>query len=164
MSDSTESVATPQAPERSRLSGRLTIWAAIGLSIGLMAPSMAANINPQGAEPFVGRAIPLAFLVAAVGILLVSYSIARLCQHFHHAGSVYGFVGATLGVRPGIVAGWGLIGTYMFYAVTTSIAAGIFGSSLLQTLKIWSNPPTWSSFVLAGAFLVIIGLLSASPV
>ncbi|HXY46142.1 MAG TPA: APC family permease [Acidimicrobiales bacterium] len=148
----------------SRLMGKLTIWSAIGLSVGLMAPSMAANINPQGAEPFVGRAIPLSFLVAAVGILLVSYSIARLCQHFHHAGSVYGFVGATLGARSGVVAGWGLVGTYMFYAVTTTIAAGIFGTSLLQTLKIWTAPPTWAPFVLAGAFLVMIGLLASSPV
>jgi amino acid transporter len=155
------------APDTSgapRLRGKLTIFAAIGLSVGLMAPSMAANINPQGAEPFVGRAIPLAFLVAAVGILLVSYSIARLCQHFHHAGSVYGFVGATLGARPGVVAGWGLIGTYMFYAVTTTIAAGIFANSLLVTLKIWTSPPTWSPFLLAGVFMVMIGLLASSPV
>jgi amino acid transporter len=144
--------------------GKLGIWAAIGLSVGLMAPSMAANINPQGAEPSVGRAIPLAFLIAAVGILLVSYSIARLCQHFHHAGSVYGFVGATLGARPGVVAGWGLVGTYMFYAVTTTIAAGIFGTSLLQTLKIWTSPPTWAPFVLAAVFMVMIGLLASSPV
>jgi amino acid transporter len=151
-------------PPRSRLTGRLTIWAAIGLSVGLMAPSMAANINPQAAVTSVGRAIPLAFLIAAVGILLVSYSIARLCQHFHHAGSVYGFVGATLGVRPGVVAGWGLIGTYMFYAVTTSIAAGIFGTSLLETLKIWTNAPSWAPFLLAGAFLVLIGFLASSPV
>jgi len=149
---------------QSRLMGKLTIWAAIGLSVGLMAPSMAANINPQGSEPFVGRAIPLAFLLAAVGILLVSYSIARLCQHFHHAGSVYGFVGATLGARPGVVAGWGLVGTYMFYAVTTTIAAGIFGTSLLQTLKIWTAPPTWAPFVLAGVFMLMIGLLASSPV
>jgi amino acid transporter len=149
---------------QSRLMGKLTIWAAIGLSVGLMAPSMAANINPQGAVSFVGRAIPLAFLVAAVGILLVSYSIARLCQHFHHAGSVYGFVGATLGARPGVVAGWGLIGTYMFYAVTTTIAAGIFGTSLLNTLKIWTNPPTWAPYILAGVFMLMIGLLASSPV
>src|ERR1700685_1742362 len=149
---------------QSRLMGKLGIWAAIGLSVGLMAPSMAANINPQGAEPFVGRAIPLAFLIAAVGILLVSYSIARLCQHFHHAGSVYGFVGATLGARLGVISGWGLVGTYMFYAVTTTIAAGIFGTSLLQTLKIWSSPPTWAPFILAAAFGVLLVLLASSPV
>ena len=46
-----------------------------------------------------------------------------------------------------MVAGWGLVGTYMFYAVTTTIAAGIFGTSLLQTLKIWTTPPTWAPFI-----------------
>jgi hypothetical protein len=48
----------------------LTVWAAVGLSLALMAPSMAANINPQGASG-AGRAVPLAFLIAAVGVLLV---------------------------------------------------------------------------------------------
>ena len=28
----------------------LSVWQAVGLSLALMAPSMAANINPQGAR------------------------------------------------------------------------------------------------------------------
>ena len=72
-----------------------------------MAPSMAANINPQGRRPCVGRAVPLAFLLAAVAVLLVAYVFVRLCQYYQHAGSVYAFVGATLGPRAGVVAGWG---------------------------------------------------------
>ena len=36
-----------------------------------MAPSMAANINPQGTAGLVGRATPLAFLLAAVAVLLI---------------------------------------------------------------------------------------------
>ena len=63
------------------------------------------NINPQGAAGAVGRAVPLAFALATVGVLLIAYSFVRLCQRFHHAGSVYGFVGVTLGPRSGIVAG-----------------------------------------------------------
>jgi len=47
----------------------LSVWQAVGLSLALMAPSMAANINPQGAIG-AGRAIPLAFLIAAVGTLV----------------------------------------------------------------------------------------------
>ncbi|HTU05405.1 MAG TPA: hypothetical protein VMG13_07605, partial [Trebonia sp.] len=43
----------------------LSVWQAVGLSLALMAPSMAANINPQGAIG-AGRAVPLAFLIAAV--------------------------------------------------------------------------------------------------
>ena len=88
----------------------LSVWAAVGLSVALMAPSMAANINPQGSATYAGRAVPLTFLIAAVGVLLVAYSFVRLCQYFHHSGSVYAFVGATLGPRTGVVAGWGLLG------------------------------------------------------
>ena len=88
-----------------RLRRDLSIWAAIGISLALMAPSMAANINPQGSALSVGRAVPLAFVPATIGVLLVSYSFVRLCQRFHHAGSIYGFVGAILGPRAGIDRG-----------------------------------------------------------
>ncbi|HEX5192500.1 MAG TPA: hypothetical protein VFW09_06835 [Solirubrobacteraceae bacterium] len=81
---------------------------------------MAANINPQASATTVGRAVPLTFALAAVGILLVSYTFVRLCQRFHHSGSVYGFVGATLGARTGVISGWALTGTYTFYGVVTS--------------------------------------------
>jgi amino acid transporter len=67
----------------------LSVWAAVGLSVALMAPSMAANINPQASATTAGRAVPLTFLIAAVGVLLVAYSFVRLCQYFHHSGSIY---------------------------------------------------------------------------
>ena len=142
----------------------LSIWAAVGLSVALMAPSMAANINPQGSATYAGRAVPLTFLIAAVGVLLVAYSFVRLCQYFHHAGSVYAFVGATLGPRTGVVAGWGLLGTYTFYAVVTSAAAGIFGTAFLQEVGIWHNPPTWAPFVLLAVALVLALVLAIMPV
>src|SRR3954469_2848489 len=127
-----------------RLRRELNIWEAIGISVALMAPSMAANINPQGTVGVVGRAIPLTFVLATVGVLLVSWTFVRLCQRYHHSGSVYGFVGATLGARAGVVAGWGLLGTYMFYGVVTSMASGIFGSAFLDAVGIWNDPPAWS--------------------
>ena len=141
----------------------LSIWAAVGLSVALMAPSMAANINPQGSATYAGRAVPLTFLIAAVGVLLVAYSFVRLCQYFHHSGSVYAFVGATLGPRAGVVAGWGLLGTYTFYAVVTSTAAGIFGTAFLQEVGIWHNPPTWAPFVLVAVALVLVLVLAIMP-
>ena len=103
--------APASAPGRLR-TGSLSIWEAIGISVALMAPSMAANINPQGTVGLVGRAVPLAFVFATVGVLLISYGIVRLCQYYNHAGSVFGFVGVTLGPRTGVLAGWTLIGTY----------------------------------------------------
>src|ERR1700740_2398743 len=141
----------------------LSIWAAVGLSVALMAPSMAANINPQGGATYAGRAVPLTFLIAAVGVLLVAYSFVRLTQYFHHAGSAYAFVGATLGPRRGVVAGWGLVGTYLFYAVVTASAAGIFGTAFLQAVGIWHNPPTWAPFVLLAVALLLVLFLAIMP-
>ena len=103
------SAAPPSEPGLRRT---LNVWQAVGLSVALMAPSMAANINPQGTAQTVGRAVPLAFLLAAIGVLLVAYVFVRLCQHFNSSGSVYAFVGATLGPRTGVVSGWGLMGKF----------------------------------------------------
>src|SRR6266700_2340814 len=140
----------------------LSVWQAVGLSLALMAPSMAANINPQGAIG-AGRAVPLAFLIAAIGVLFVAYTFVRLCQYYRHSGSVYAFVGATLGPRAGVVAGWGLVGTYTFYAVTTAAAAGIFGTGLLDSLGVWTNQPSWSPMLIVGVVLALALLLAALP-
>jgi amino acid transporter len=142
----------------------LNVWEAIGISIALMAPSMAANINPQATAGSVGRAVPLAFGLATVGVLLVAYSFVRLCQHFHHAGSVYGFVGATLGARTGLVAGWALLGTYVLYGVVTSTAAGIFGASFLDEIGVWHHPPSWAPFLIGALALLGVLALTLSPV
>ena len=39
-----------------KLRRELNIWEAVGISLALMAPSMAANINPQGTAGQIGRA------------------------------------------------------------------------------------------------------------
>lgn len=148
----------------SRLRRELSVWEAIGLSLALMAPSMAANINPQGTAGSVGRAVPLAFALATVGVLLIAYTFVRLCQRFNHAGSVYGFVGATLGPRAGVVAGWALLGTYTFYGVVTSTAAGIFGAAFLDGLGIWTGQPPWAGFAVGAVALLGVLALAIAPV
>ena len=81
-----------QPQKRTTLRRSLSVWQAVGISVALMAPSMAANINPQQTAAAAGRAVPLAFLLSAVGVLLVAYGFAKLCQYYEHAGSVYAFV------------------------------------------------------------------------
>jgi amino acid transporter len=103
-----------------------------------MAPSMAANINPQASAATAGYAVPLTFLIAAVGVLLVAYTFVRLCQYYHHPGSVYAFVGATLGARAGVVAGWGLVG-------------------------IWPHPPSYAPWFLITFILVLALVVAALP-
>jgi amino acid transporter len=147
-----------------RLHRRLSVWEAVGISLALMAPSMAVNINPQGAAGAVGRAVPLAFALATVGVLLIAYTFVRLCQRFHHAGSVYGFVGVTLGPRSGLVAGWALLGTYMFFGVVTTTAAGIFGATFLDSMGVWRDQPVWSGFLVGAVALLGVFMLAIAPI
>ncbi len=141
----------------------LSVWQAVGISVALMAPSMAANINPQGTAGLVGRATPLAFFLAAVAVLLIAYVFVRLCQYYRHAGSVYVFAGATLGPQVGATAGLSLLGTYTFYGLVTASATGVFGSQFLDEIGWWNSPPTWSGFLIGGVALLIALLLAIAP-
>ncbi|MBV9606910.1 MAG: APC family permease [Solirubrobacterales bacterium] len=146
-----------------RLPRSLGVWQVLGLSIGLMGLSLSANINPQGAAPVVGRAIPLTFAIATFGVLLVGYGFARLSQRYSSAGSVLGLVGATLGVRAGTVAAWSLLGAYTIFGITSAIGAGLFGGALLQSLGVVSTAPAWSEYVITLAVLIIATALAIIP-
>jgi amino acid transporter len=150
--------------ESPHLRRELHLWEAVGISLALMAPSMAANINPQGTAGSVGRAVPLAFALATIGVLLIAWTFVRLTQRFDHAGSVYGFVGATLGPRAGVISGWALMGTYTFYSVVTSTAAGIFGADFLDALGLWTGQPGWAPFVVGAIALAGVWALAASNI
>jgi amino acid transporter len=128
-----------------------------------MAPSMAANINPQGTAGLVGRATPLAFFLAAVAVLLLAYVFVRLCQYYQHAGSVYVFAGATLGPRAGATAGLSLLATYTFYGLVTASATGFFGAQFLTDTGLWEDQPGWSGFVVGGLALVLVLWLAVVP-
>jgi amino acid transporter len=154
---------TAPAREGTSLRRSLSVWQAVGLSVALMAPSMAANINPQGTAQTVGRATPLAFFLAALAVLLIAYVFVRLCQYYRHAGSVYVFTGATLGSHAGAIAGLSLMGTYVFYALVTSSAAGIFGASVLDIVGVWNDQPDWAGFLVGFIALALALFLAIVP-
>ncbi|CAN5264883.1 amino acid permease [soil metagenome] len=87
----------------------------------------------------VGRAVPLVFALAVLGVLAVSYGFIRLTSHFNHAGSVYALVGATLGPRAGFFSGWALFGTYLTFTAATIPSAGLFGEAFLRSTGIWAG-------------------------
>jgi amino acid transporter len=150
-----------------KLRRELNIWAAVGISLAMMAPSAAANIVPQGTAGLIGRAVPLSFLVAMVGVLLVAYGFVRLSQQLHHAGSVYGFVGVTLGPRAGVFAGLVLLGNYTLGAILTAMAAGRFGADVLRTLGLFGAAdaaPHLAEFVVAFVAFGLAALVALVPV
>jgi amino acid transporter len=87
--------------------------------------------------------------VAALGVGLVAYGFVRLAGEFSHAGSVYAFVGHTLGPRPGFLGGWALLGTYLVFPPVSIMGVAIFGQAFLSTSGLAANAD-WYPIALVG--------------
>jgi amino acid transporter len=146
------STEADSAPEHG-LRRELRFWEAIALSIGIMAPGAAMALNGTLPASLVGRAVPLAFVFASVGILFVSYAFIRLTGYFNHAGSVYALSGATLGPRAGFFSGWALLGTYLAFTAASTAEVGLFGQAFLDGTGIWPNAE-WLVISLVAAALI----------
>src|ERR687884_916327 len=131
----------------------LRFWEAIALSIAIMAPTAAMALNGTVPAQLVGRAVPLAFIFATVGVVFVSYAFIRLSCHFAHAGSVYAFSGATLGPRAGFFSGWALLGTYLAFTCASSCEIGLFLPAFLNGAGIWSGSE-WIWISVAAALII----------
>ena len=123
-----------------------------------MAPTAAMALNGVGIAALIGRAVPLAFLFALVGVLFVSYAFAQLTREVSHAGSVYALTGFTLGPRAGFLAGWALLGTYLCFTVASSAEVGLFFSSFLASTGISDSADwIWIALVSPGLIAIIAG-------
>ena len=141
--------ALPGEPaRRPALRRELRFMETASVSIGVMAPTLAMSVTGVAAAAVLGRAAPLAFAVAALGVGLVAYGFIRLAGEFSHAGSVYAFVGKTLGPRPGFLAGWALLGTYLVFPPVSIMGVAVFGRAFLDTAGL-AHDADWYPLALA---------------
>src|SRR5690242_16176959 len=119
------------------------------VSVGVMAPTLAMSVTGVAAAATLGRAAPLAFAGAALGVGLVAYGFVRLAGEFSHAGSVYAFVGNTLGPRAGFLAGWALLLTYLVFPPVSIMGVATFGRAFLDTTGL-AHDADWYPLALIG--------------
>jgi amino acid transporter len=147
-----EAPAVGERP-RGRLRRELRLFEALAISVGIMAPTAAMALNGVAPAGLIGRAVPLAFLFAAIAIALVSYSFVRLTRYFTHAGSTYALVGLTVGPRAGFFACWALLATYTCFLAANVAEIGLFGESFFSGIGVWENPDWVIISLVAAAFL-----------
>src|SRR3954465_12177033 len=129
----------PAPPRPARTAGlrrRLGPLGALAISIGVMAPTLAMSITGIQATRLLGRAAPLAYVVAAIGGMLVAYGFVRLSGEVASAGSVYAFVRHAAGPRAGFVCGWAMLGTYLVFPAVSISALPLFGRPRLASTGI----------------------------
>jgi amino acid transporter len=132
--------ATPPAP--GRLRRQLRGWETLSLSVGVMAPTLAMSITGGAAAGLLGRAATVAFVLAAAGVALVASGFVQLSGRISHAGSVYAFVGRTLGPRAGFLAGWALLGTYLVFPPVSMLGIAVFSQAFLDATGL-ANSVDW---------------------
>src|ERR1700744_1114247 len=152
----TQAPASSRGPQSPGLGRELRFWEASAVSIGIMAPTAAMALNGTSPASLIGRAVPLAFIFATIGVLLVSYAFIRLSRYFSHAGSVYALAGVTLGPQMGFISGWALLGTYIAFTCASTAEAGTFGVAFFQGTGIWHGADyIWIALV-AGIIIAIL--------
>lgn len=139
----------------------LTLWGALGLSLGIVGPSLAMSGNGQGTAAAVGKAVPLIFVLGAVCIMLISHGFVRLTQRYNQAGSAYALVGKTLGPRAGYFSGWGVMVTYMFFAIGNVGAIGSFVNAFVANAENRSHP-THIPWLLSGGIALALTAVMAT--
>src|ERR1700760_2237415 len=116
-----------------------------------MAPTAAMALNGTLPATLIGRAVPLAFIFATIGVIFVAYAFVRLTSYFSHAGSVYAFSGVTLGPRAGFFSGWALLGTYIAVVAAAVAEVWLFGTDFLKSTGIWDGAEWLLLALIAGA-------------
>jgi amino acid transporter len=154
----------PSEGGSSRLRRELPFWGALALSLAAMGASLAININPQGSEATVGRAVPLTFVLATIAVLLVAYGFVRATSYFNTAGSVYGLTGAMVGPRAGVIGGWSMMAAYTGSTLVTAVTAGIFAGNLLMNFGVWKTTPLIAPWILALLTLALVTFLALYPI
>lgn len=122
------------------------------LSIGISAPTAVLALNGVLPASLVGKATPLAFLFAAVGIALVSYVFVQLARRFASAGSVYSIAGRAWGPRAGFFGGWALMGAYIAFTIGSLAEVGLFGGAFLDGIDV--SHVDWLVLALVAAAVV----------
>lgn len=153
-----------QASESGQLPGlrrELKIWQVAALSIAAMAPTLGMAFVASAPASLVGRAVPLAFLLATTGGLFIASGFMILTRHFSHAGSSYALTGATIGPRAGFFSGWALVFAYSLYAPSAFMGSAYFLSLFFHSTGIWSGAPWWPFTIV---MLPILGRLAVSDV
>lgn len=109
-------------------------------SIGNIAPTMIASVNIALVFGTAGNGTWLAFLIATVGVVLVSLCIKPFARLSASAGALYAYIGRSLGATPGVISGWALVLAYAFTAMAMLGACSLYTNLVLSVFSLHISP------------------------
>lgn len=130
---STSPVTAAGGPGAPLGGGRLSAFEASGVSVAGLAPTMAMALGTSFAASEAGDAVPLSYLLAAVGSLALAYVIVRFARRRPGSGVAFSYVDDAFGKTPGFTAGAIYSLSWLFgIAVTLAISAVAISSIVAE--------------------------------
>jgi amino acid transporter len=124
---------------------------------GAVAPLAAMFFNVPLIADQAGAALPLVFLISAVGMVLFAVSIVYFASRISSAGGLYTWVSHALGKSAGYYSGWLMIGGYALFEAASAAAFGGLTDNTLSMLG-FHIPGGWTTYALLG--LIVVSILA----
>jgi amino acid transporter len=138
--------------EQSQLAkGTLSTVDAIAISVAVLSPAMAMQLNTGGVAAVAGGSTPLAFLLGGIACLSLAFVVIGFTRRLASAGYAYTYASRSLGKHSGFMAGWlYAFGMACFVPMTM---AGV-GGLAAQLFNVGGN--SWFWFFLIGMVLLLV--------
>ena len=135
----------------------LGLPAILFVCVAAIAPAASMLFNVPVMASQAGAATPLAFVVSAVGVLLLGVPVVYFARHLSSAGGFATWVRHGLGRGAAFQVGWLMLGAYALFEAALQATVGGSLESLLSPLGV-NLPGGWIGYALV--LTLIVGILS----
>ena len=132
--------------------GSLRTIDAIAISVSVLSPAMAMDLNTGGVAAVAGGSTPLSFLLGGIGCLALGFVVIGFTRRMAAAGYAYTYLSRSLGKRWGFLGGWMYAFGFAAFVPMTMSAVGYLAATLLTLHgSYW-----WFVFFLVGMVLLLV--------
>src|SRR3954464_16098083 len=133
--------------------GTLRTVDAVAISISVLSPAMAMQLNTGGVAAVAGGSTPLAFLLGGVACLALAFVVIGFSRRMASAGYAYTYVSRSLGKSPGFLSGW-----LYFFAFACFVPMTMAGVGWLFSVLIDVDPQKWWFVFFLVGMLILVAL------
>jgi amino acid transporter len=148
--------ATPGIHAGELAKGSLRTIDAVAISVSVLSPAMAMDLNTGGVAAVAGGSTPLSTLLGGIGCLALGFVVVSFTRRMAAAGYAYTYISRSLGKRFGFLGGWLYAFGFAAFVPMTMAAVG----DLAATLLTLHGSYWWFVFFLIGmALLLVLSLI-----
>ncbi|MBT2502226.1 APC family permease [Curtobacterium sp. ISL-83] len=135
----------PSAPSSS-LKRNLGLWSIVGLGLGYMTPTVVFDTFGIVSGQTKG-AVPSAYLIALVIMLLTAISYGKMVRVYPAAGSAYTYVRESMHPNLGFMVGWASLLDYLLLPMVNALIIRLYLEQVFPALPAWVTVVVYTVFV-----------------